>query len=368
MQTRIPVNGPGVWIGLIPARTTAGWSHLSRSTPVSSFSTKPVGRATVVVAPALSVSRSGSSETSSDTFEHFILDTQKKIIDAAETLDGSGQSFRHDRWDRNPGHPNAGYGITSVLEGGKVLEKAAVNISVIGGVLTAERARAMSSRGRASIDSNGGQSYAAAALSLVFHSAHPMIPTLRADVRLFEVDGRRWYGGGADLTPFYLVEDDVIAFHRYWKELCDRHDSSLYPVFKEWCDSYFYLPARKEHRGVGGIFFDDLDAAAEDYDVDKFVRDVALGILPSWEPIVKKHKDEPVSQEQREWQLLRRGRYLEFNLLYDRGVKFGLDGGRIESIMVSAPPLVSWKYNIVPEEGSPESNLLDVLKTPRSWV
>lgn len=291
-----------------------------------------------------------------------------RIIQAAEELDGSGATFQHNRWSRSPSNPNAGYGITSVLEGGSVLEKAAANISVVAGVLTPERAKAMSRRGRAAIDPASGQSYSAAAMSLVFHSAHPFIPTLRADVRLFEVEGQMWYGGGCDLTPFYLVEQDAAEFHAYWKQLCDAHSPQLYPEFKAWCDRYFYLPARKEHRGLGGLFFDDVDASEAGYDVARFVRDVGDGILPSWAPIVERRRGQPFSEAQRQWQLLRRGRYLEFNLLYDRGVKFGLDGGRVESIMVSAPPLIAWRYNVQPEVGSEEERVVEVLRQPREWA
>jgi len=168
---------------------------------------------------------------SDDSFEQYILDTQRSIIKGAEHLDGSGQTFQHDRWERSPGNPNAGYGITSVLEGGNVLEKAAVNISVINGVLTSERAKAMSSRGRDCIDPAGGQSYSASAMSLVFHSAHPCIPTLRADVRLFTVEGRSWFGGGCDLTPFYLVDQDAVEFHAFWKNICDTYDHSVRNLF-----------------------------------------------------------------------------------------------------------------------------------------
>jgi coproporphyrinogen III oxidase len=311
-----------------------------------------------------SITAASSKTVVPDTFEHYILELQKKIIADAEALDGSGQRFIHDRWER----PSGGYGITSVLEGGTILEKAAANISIISGVLTPERAKMMSSRGRHCVDPAGGQPYSAAAMSLVFHSAHPCIPTLRADVRLFEVEGRQWYGGGCDLTPFYLNETDAREFHQYWKSVCDKYDHKLYPQFKEWCDRYFYIPARKEHRGVGGLFFDDLDAATEKYDLEAFVRDVGDGIIPSWAPIVERNRGLPFTPAQRDWQLLRRGRYLEFNLLYDRGVKFGLDGGRIESIMVSAPPLIAWKYNVQPEPGSEEEKLIKVLAEPREWV
>lgn len=304
----------------------------------------------------------------SKDFEDFILSTQSQIIEATEALDGKGVSFHQDRWSR--GDKNAGYGITAVLEGGDIVEKAAVNISIIHGTLTAQRALAMSSRGRNTVDPGGGQSYHAAAMSLVFHSAKPFIPTLRADVRLFSIDnGPAWYGGGCDLTPFYLIEEDAIHFHEHWCNVCDTHHPSLYRKYKEWCDNYFYIPARKEYRGIGGIFFDDVDSAEAAFDPDTFVKDVAINIVPSWEDIVNKRRDVPYGEQQREWQLLRRGRYLEFNLLYDRGVKFGLDGGRVESIMVSAPPLIAWKYNVVPQEGSEEEKLLHLLSSaPRNWL
>ncbi|KAK9811444.1 hypothetical protein WJX72_003979 [[Myrmecia] bisecta] len=299
------------------------------------------------------------------SFEAFLLQTQQGIIQAAEGLDGSGRHFQHDRWQRNPEDPNAGYGITCVLEGGDLLEKAAVNISMVKGTLSAERAKAMSSRGR-EIGNLGGQAYTAAALSLVFHSAHPMVPTLRADVRLFQVGASAWFGGGCDLTPSYLFEEDAREFHAHWKRVCDAHGPQLYPECKAWCDRYFYLPARREHRGIGGIFFDDLQAQGP-LDAEGFVRSVATNIIPSWEPSVARRRSMAYTPAQRNWQLLRRGRYLEFNLLYDRGVRFGLEGGRIESIMVSAPPLIAWRYNVVPEEGSPEAELMQVLRKPREW-
>ncbi|GLC34581.1 hypothetical protein PLESTB_001245800 [Pleodorina starrii] len=307
--------------------------------------------------------------TSFDNFVDYILVLQKDILNTAEDLESKrGCKFVVDRWERDAANPNAGYGITCVLEDGEVLEKAAANISVVRGTLSAQRAQAMSSRGRSSIDPRGGQPYAAAAMSLVFHSAHPLIPTLRADVRLFQVGEEAWYGGGCDLTPSYVDEADTREFHRFWKGVCDKYKPELYDELKEWCDRYFYIPARKEHRGVGGLFFDDLSSSEAGFDVESFVREVGDGILPSWLSIVARHRDQPFTDAQRQWQLLRRGRYIEFNLLYDRGIKFGLDGGRIESIMVSAPPLIAWKYNVVPEPGSPEDVTLQVLRQPRSWL
>ncbi|EIE21621.1 Coproporphyrinogen III oxidase, partial [Coccomyxa subellipsoidea C-169] len=280
-----------------------------------------------------------------------------------------GTTFLHDPWQREGDAFNPGHGITAVLEGGDLLEKAAVNVSIVQGTLTAERAKAMSSRGRG-IDPDGGQAYSAAALSLVYHPAHPFVPTLRADVRCFKVGDQVWFGGGCDLTPAYLFEGDAAEFHRFWKGLYGLHASaqaSLYPEYKKWCDSYFYLPAWKEHRGIGGIFFDDLTTEQSSFDVEHFVRDVAGGLLPSWQPIAERRRTEKFSQQQRQWQLQRRGAYVCFNTLYDRGFRFGLNGGRIESLMVSFPPLVAWNYKVVPQEGSQEEALVQVLRNPRDW-
>jgi len=350
------------------------------SSPIQTFSIYMINRLTskrttgrtpprpgcIVRAPAPAPAPAAAA--TAGTFQDYILDLQSRILATAEEIESaSGKKFVVDRWERNPVDPSAGYGITCVLEGGDVLEKAAANVSIIHGKLTPERAKAMSARGRAEIDPQGGQDYHAAAMSLVFHSRHPLIPTLRADVRVFSVQGLEWYGGGCDLTPAYLNERDSREFHSFWKAVCDRHGTELYPQYKKWCDEYFYIPARQEHRGVGGIFYDDLESS-EQLDAQAFTRDVGDGILPSWLDIVARHRHEEYTETQREWQLQRRGRYLEFNLLYDRGVKFGLNGGRFESIMVSAPPLISWKYNVQPAPGTPEYNTLQVLKHPQEWV
>ncbi|KAL0025409.1 hypothetical protein WJX79_006082 [Trebouxia sp. C0005] len=307
--------------------------------------------------------QTGASPDSAQDFDQLLLNTQQRIIQEAESLESSGQTFLIDKWATAPTRS----GITAVIQDGCLLEKGAVNISLVQGKLTPERAMAMSSRGRG-IDHAGGQSYSAAALSLVFHPANPFVPTLRADVRLFQVEGQAWYGGGCDLTPAYLFEEDARHFHSFWKATCDKHHTDLYTKYKAWCDDYFYIPARQEHRGIGGIFFDDLEAKDAAFDVSQFVEDVAEGILSSWRDIATKRQAMPFSHEQRQWQLLRRGRYLEFNLLYDRGVKFGLSGGRLESIMVSAPPLIAWRYNVVPEAGSAEAKLVAVLQKPVEWA
>ncbi|KAL0025908.1 hypothetical protein WJX77_002191 [Trebouxia sp. C0004] len=284
----------------------------------------------------------GASPGTAQNFHQLLLATQQSIIREAESLDSSGQTFLIDKWATAPSRS----GVTAVMQDGCLLEKGAVNISLV----------------------QGGQSYSAAALSLVFHPANPFVPTLRADVRLFQVEGQSWYGGGCDLTPAYLFEEDARQFHKFWKATCDKHHADLYPKYKAWCDDYFYIPARQEHRGIGGIFFDDLEAKDAPFDVSQFVKDVAEGMLSSWRDIATKRQATPFSDEQRQWQLLRRGRYLEFNLLYDRGVKFGLSGGRLESIMVSAPPLIAWRYNVVPEAGSAEAELIAVLQKPVDWT
>eukprot|EP00892_Ulva_mutabilis_P000804 jgi/Ulvmu1/10724/UM068_0010.1 len=377
-----------------------------RSIEVSRSWKRPA-RAAAVSSPRSGATSQGTTSggARAPAFEEYVLDLQKDIKSRAERIEsGSRKVFIDDRWDRGESGNN-GYGITSVLEGGDVLEKAAANISVIKGVLTPERAVVMSSRGRDGIDPEGGQAYSAVAMSLVFHSAHPFIPTLRADVRLFEVGEEAWFGGGCDLTPNYLshthpdapsatdLTPDISAFHTFWKDLCGEHSPALYPRYKRWCDDYFYIPCRKEHRGTGGIFFDDLDAEeplgagleGEDggaspqgagrgeggvLGAEAFTRAVGSGIVPSWEGIVEARRGLPFTEEHRKWQELRRGRYIEFNLLYDRGVRFGLEGGRIESIMVSAPPRVRWAYrqSVAPPEGSPEAAMLRVLREPREWA
>ena len=333
-----------------------------------------------------------------DDFERFVMDMQASVCSDVERMDGasSGARFNADAWRRDG--VGSGFGVTRVLEGGDVFEKAAANVSIIRGVLTPERARAMSARGRPGVDPAGGQPYSAAALSLVFHPRSPMVPTFRADVRRFTVDGVSWFGGGADLTPYYLFDEDAEDFHASWRRLCNAHDpvasasaaasGALHERCKRWCDDYFYIPARKEHRGVGGIFFDDMsdeksplilsDASLSDApregegdavarDAEAFTRAVARNWTPSYEPIVERRRDAPFDEANEKWHQQRRGRYVEFNLLYDRGVRFGLDGGRVESIMVSAPPRVRWDYDVSPPEGSEEARLVEVLRNPRAW-
>jgi len=316
------------------------------------------------------------------------------MIAEIEQADGSDVAFSKDGWgafENNGKSDNTkSGGITRVIQGGNVVEKGACSLTIIrNGVLTADRAATI--RGRQdSIDGGDdddglviqeGDVYSAAALSVVLHTKNPFVPTFRSDVRIFlvksaEKDGKSvaWFGGGSDLTPYYLIDQDVIDFHTHLKKMCDdafpTDDNQFnlsYRQMKQSCDEYFYLPARSEHRGTGGIFFDDLPATQS---TCAFVKNVAKGWMPSWLPIVEKNGKREYNEEEKHWQCLRRGRYLEFNLLYDRGVKFGLANAnpRVEGVMVSAPPKIAFDYNHVPEVGSEEERLLEILKSPKDWV
>ena len=307
-------------------------------------------------------------------FVEFLKETQKSFIQEIEEMDGSGKKFSRDTWgvfDENFEENSLSGGITRVIQGGDVIEKGACSLTLIRrGVLSAERAAAI--RSRQDLDINPGDVYSAAALSIVLHSRSPMVPTFRSDVRIFFVESDQstmaWFGGGADLTPYYLFDEDVIFFHNIYRDLCINNPKEFsYQALKQHCDDYFYLPARSEHRGTGGIFFDDMEATPE---AMEFVKGVANSWLPSWRPIVEKRRKTKFTEKQKEWQLLRRGRYLEFNLLYDRGVKFGLANAnpRVEGVMVSAPPLIAWEYNHKIEEGSEEERLMKILKEPIDWA
>eukprot|EP00808_Paulinella_micropora_P025030 g69283.t1 len=308
----------------------------------------------------------GTSERFEE-FSAFVLKLQQEIIAQLEEVDKTVK-FQRDPWQRE-----SGFGLTAVVQGGEFLEKGAVSTTITTGKLSKERAESISARNKDFVLAVGSPFYAAA-LSLVLHSRSPNVPTFRSDVRYFEVGNKTgWFGGGADLTPYYLFDEDAIFFHKLYQGLVDtKGGSGTYAKFKKWCDDYFYLPARQEHRGIGGIFFDDLSSTNRSPHVDAAMAltiAVAQNFMPSYLPIVKKRRHLPYTEEQRHWQLLRRGRYIEFNLLYDRGVKFGLvPGGRIEAVMVSCPPLVAWDYNHVPTAGSEEARLMDILKKPCEWA
>lgn len=282
-----------------------------------------------------------------------LQDLQDRICSALEGIDGQAR-FREDPWER----PGGGGGRSRVMEEGRVFEKAGVSISVVHGEL--EEAFAKRLQGT-------GNRFWAGGLSLVLHPRSPLVPTVHANYRMIHQGTKAWVGGGADLTPYYLVEEDARHFHATLKAACDRHDPEYYPRFKEVCDRYFFLEHRGEARGVGGIFFEDLGGDLT-RNVD-FALDCGDAFLPAYLPIVERNKDLPYTEAQRAWQEIRRGRYVEFNLLYDRGTVFGLQTrGRTESILMSLPPRVRWVYDHHPAPGSEEARLLEVLAKPRAWV
>ena len=279
---------------------------------------------------------------------------QDRLCAALEDIDGSGH-FREEAWQR----PGGGGGRTRVLAEGGVFEKAGVNLADVFGPMTPELAAQMP----------GDQGdFTACGLSLVLHPRSPLVPTVHANFRFLTRGPRRWFGGGADLTPYYPFREDVIHFHRVWKEICTRHAGVVeYARLKKWCDEYFFLPHRGERRGVGGIFFDYLEGDLER--LFAFVRDCGDAFLEAYLPLVQRRKDLPYTPRQRAFQEYRRGRYVEFNLLYDRGTLFGLKtGGRIESILMSLPPVARWEYDYHPEPGSPEAELSEVYLQPRDWA
>ncbi len=298
-----------------------------------------------------------------ETFVQYIRNLQNTITSTLEELDGSAK-FKEDLWER----PEGGGGRTRVIENGTVFEKGGVNISEVHGTLP-ESMQAYLGVTEAS--------FFACGLSLVIHPKSPMVPTVHANWRYFELydaEGKKvdsWFGGGQDLTPYYLFEEDATHFHQICKNACDAHDPSLYKEYKEKCDAYFYNSHRGEGRGIGGLFFDYLKATETTSMQDwyDFVTGVGNSFLEAYVPIVQKRKTLSYAKEQRDWQEIRRGRYVEFNLVHDKGTLFGLKtNGRIESILMSLPPHVQWHYDSHPEPGSEEEKLIEVLKSPKNWV
>lgn len=305
--------------------------------------------------------------------EGFIQEQQSVIVQALEKLDGN--KFRTDTWTR----PNGGGGISCVLQDGHVFEKAGVNTSIVYGTLPRPAIQKMRVNHKALDPDVESLEFFAAGLSMVLHPHNPMAPTVHLNYRYFEtVDPKDkdkanawWFGGGTDLTPSYLFDEDAIHFHRTIKDACDKHDRAYYPRFKKWCDDYFSVKHRNETRGVGGIFFDDLDEEEKDQEqLFSFVQDCLGAFLPSYLPLVEKRKDMPFGDKEKEWQQLRRGRYVEFNLVHDRGTSFGLNtpGARVESILMSLPLTARWMYMHEPEKGSREERLVNVLRQPVDWV
>ncbi|MEY4864296.1 MAG: hypothetical protein RLZ51_2391 [Pseudomonadota bacterium] len=298
----------------------------------------------------------------------FLQDLQSRIVRGLESLDGS--PFRAERWDR----PEGGGGISRVLEEGKVFERAGVMFSHVMGSNLPPSASA----NRPGL---AGRSFEAMGVSLVLHPRNPYVPTVHMNVRCFIAAARPgaqagtpdaepiwWFGGGMDLTPYYGEEADAVHFHQTCKDALAPHGAHRHPRYKAWCDEYFFLKHRNEPRGVGGIFFDDVSEPGFEQ-AFAMTRSVGDAFLSAYVPIVERRKDTPYGEREREFQAYRRGRYVEFNLVFDRGTLFGLQsGGRTESILVSMPPRVSWRYNWQPDPGTPEAQLYEVFLKPRDWV
>lgn len=320
---------------------------------------------------------------SRDRVSAFLKTLQDEICQGLETLDGS-ETFHQDAWEREEG----GGGRSRVIRDGGVFEQGGVNFSEVWGknlppsILT-QRPEA------------AGHEFYATGTSMVLHPRNPYVPTVHLNYRYFEAGPVWWFGGGLDLTPYYPFAEDAIHLHRTLKDACDKHHPEYYPAFKRWCDEYFYLKHRNETRGVGGIFFDYQDgrpaklyhgpdpqgeAAAYSDAVGvvgprsweslfAFIQDCGQAFLPAYIPIVERRKNTEYGDRERQFQLYRRGRYVEFNLVYDRGTIFGLQtNGRTESILMSLPPLVRWEYGYQPEPGSPESKLYEVFLKPQDWL
>ncbi|TIC29378.1 Coproporphyrinogen oxidase [Wallemia mellicola] len=334
-----------------------------------------------------------------DKMSIYVKDLQSRIVEGITKLDDSKTPFRVDKWQRKEG----GEGISCVLQNGNHIEKAGVGVSIVHGNLPPAGISQMRANHKGipyDPDSNASLPFSAVGLSLIIHPRNPFCPTVHANYRYFELYAKdsdpsdsstqpifSWFGGGSDLTPIYLNQDDAKHFHSVIKHACDKHDSTFYQDFKQWADKYFYIPHRKECRGVGGIFFDDLTPGSElarrksPEELFGFIRECGDSFLNSYIPIVEKRKEIPYTEQHKRWQELRRGRYVEFNLVHDRGTKFGLNqdiidviskagGARIESILMSLPSTARWEYmtDVGTLENTPEGELQRILQNPVDWV
>lgn len=281
---------------------------------------------------------------------------QDSICGSLEYEDGRSK-FQEDEWER----PEGGGGITRIIENGNLIEKGGVNFSEVFG-RTPEAAK--QSMGYSS------SNFYATGLSIVLHPRNPYVPIIHMNIRFFELDDEIWwFGGGIDLTPHYIDLEDAAFFHSTLKNVCDHHDTAFYPKFKSWADEYFFIKHRNETRGIGGIFFDRLSKSNSKEALYNFIMDLGRLFIPIYVKISRNNKNKPFTKKQRDWQLVRRSRYVEFNLVLDRGTRFGLEtGGRIESIFMSLPPLASWKYNYNPRPNSPEYETMGLLNKGIDWI
>ena len=304
-------------------------------------------------------------EINKENITEWLKSLQDSICRSLEEEDGLGK-FKEENWTREEG----GGGRSRVIENGTVIEKGGVMFSAVSGktpdFLFKEKEHSVSNL------SHNETTFFATGVSIVIHPKSPLVPIIHMNIRYFEMsNGTKWLGGGIDLTPHYIVDEDAQFFHQQLKKVCDKHQESYYPKFKIWADDYFYINHRKETRGIGGIFFDRLNEN-EHLDFKQnfaFWQDVGSIFASTYVSLMHKNKTKLFSEEQKQWQLLRRGRYVEFNLVYDKGTKFGLEtNGRIESILMSLPANASWVYDFKPKEGSQEQNTLDKLKKGINWV
>jgi coproporphyrinogen III oxidase len=334
------------------------------------------------VSQAPSATPAAPPSDSRDRVSQAFKQLQDNICAQLEQLDGAA-TFQQDAWER----PEGGGGRSRVIKQGDIFEQGGVNFSEVWGEglppsILVQRPEA------------AGHGFYATGTSMVLHPQNPYIPTVHLNYRYFEAGPVWWFGGGIDLTPYYPFEADVVHFHQALKQACDRHHSAYYPTFKRWCDEYFYLKHRQETRGVGGVFFDYQDGQGELYrgpdangpaadhsqqvgvlpardweDLFTFAQDCGNAFIPAYVPIAEKRRHTAYSDRERQFQLYRRGRYVEFNLVYDRGTIFGLQtNGRTESILMSLPPLVRWEYGYSPAADSPEARLYDIFLKPQDWI
>ena len=293
----------------------------------------------------------------------YLLGLQDRICQQLEEVDGK-EKFVEDAWERTDGL--AGGGRTRVLNNGAVFEQGGVNFSHV-------RGTSMPASATANRPELAGRSFEAIGVSLVLHPNNPYAPTSHANVRFFiaQKEGEEpiwWFGGGYDLTPYYGFEEDAVHWHQTAKNACDPFGDDIYPKLKTWCDDYFYLKHRDETRGAGGLFFDDLNEGGFEHCFN-FLQSIGDSFTQAYVPIIERRKDTPFGDSERDFQLYRRGRYVEFNLVYDRGTLFGLQsGGRTESILMSLPPLVKWRYNWQPEPGTDEAKLYEIFLKPQDWL
>jgi coproporphyrinogen III oxidase len=282
---------------------------------------------------------------------------QDDICMGLESTDGSGV-FKEDKWERHGG----GGGRTRIMEG-RIIEKGGVNFSAVFGKTPEKIRKALG------LDDSD---FYATGVSIVLHPNNPWIPIIHMNVRYFEMsNGVYWFGGGIDLTPHYIIEEDARFFHQQLKSVCDRYNHAYYAKFKKWADDYFFISHRNETRGIGGIFFDRLSAQepANKNEIWSFVQSVGSVFYPTYRELVERNKERTFNDQHKQWQYLRRGRYVEFNLVYDKGTKFGLDtDGRTESILMSLPPYAAWEYMNQPDEGTPEAKTLSLLKKNVKWL